>query len=73
MRSDEGRTCGAGGIIVSKAKDLRDAVDEVKRDRWQCMTCSHPAQEDKDHCRYCEMYWEDVSAGLFDDDLETMQ
>lgn len=43
------------------------AVAEVMRDRWQCVTCSGPAEEDSKYCRHCSSYWGDVSDGMFDD------
>lgn len=53
---------------MSKAKDLRDALDEVDESEWQCRTCDSPSDGDDNYCRHCRMYWEDVSAGLFDRD-----
>lgn len=52
---------------MSKAFRLRRALDEQKADRWQCQTCSAPADEGSSYCRYCAMYWEDVSNGLFEE------
>lgn len=53
---------------MSKAKAIRDALDETAQNAWQCATCSAPSHENDKFCRSCRMYWDDVKAGLFDRD-----
>lgn len=53
---------------MSKAQELKHAVDQTEQDDWQCRTCSSEAQENSIYCMHCEMYWDDVDNGLFDDD-----
>lgn len=45
-----------------------DALAEVERDRWQCETCTAPAEENGRYCLSCCLYWNDVANGLWDDD-----
>ena len=53
---------------MARAQDVREAEQQVKDEAWQCLTCSAPRQEGKKHCMHCEMYWDDVDNGMFDDD-----
>lgn len=50
---------------MGRAREIRDAEQQCEDEAWQCRTCSAPAQEDGPFCRQCEMYWDDVDAGLF--------
>lgn len=50
---------------MSKAKAVRDALDECANDEWKCLTCDAPAEEHGRHCMSCRMYWDDVASGLF--------
>lgn len=46
---------------------IPDALEEVRRDRWKCETCTAPAEEESTFCLHCGMYWEDVRNGMFDE------
>lgn len=41
----------------------RRALEQVERERWQCLTCSHPALENSPYCMSCKHYWDDVEQG----------
>lgn len=48
----------------------REAEDQVEAERWQCKSCTAPADEDDSFCISCRMYWNDVRDGLFDRDYD---
>ncbi len=52
---------------MSKAGDIRSALIKTRTDAWQCKTCQQPAREHSLYCFSCELYWDDVSNGLFDE------
>lgn len=45
---------------MSKAKDLREAIDQDREEEWQCRTCKQAAKENDVYCIHCRMYWDDV-------------
>ncbi len=52
---------------MSKAKDVRDAINQQRAERYKCATCdTTPAMEDDIYCFYCRAYWDDVRAGCFE-------
>lgn len=55
---------------MSKAHDLIEAETESEStNAWKCKTCDRPRQDEQgEYCLHCKFYWEDVSAGCFDDD-----
>lgn len=55
---------------MARARDVLEAEEQADRERWQCLTCSQPADENSDHCMHCVTYWDDVSNGLYDRDDE---
>lgn len=46
-----------------KAWTPRHALEQVDRERWQCLTCDSPALEDCKYCLSCKLYWEDIRDG----------
>lgn len=54
---------------MGRQADILDALAEAKEAaKWKCETCEQPAQEDKPHCLSCELYWQDVANGVFDNE-----
>lgn len=46
----------------------QQATQQAEDERWQCRTCSAPADQDDVYCACCRAYWADARDGLIDDD-----
>lgn len=46
---------------------VNEAVQQADDERWQCLTCTGPAEEHGDYCWHCKMYWDDCASGLWED------
>ena len=57
----------AAALVVAKLRP-HQAMELVQQETWKCTTCSAPAQENSRYCFHCELYWEDVKNGLFNQD-----
>jgi rubrerythrin len=52
---------------MSRAQALREALDDVEEQAWQCRTCTAPFDDEhKPYCRHCGMYWQDCANGLWE-------
>lgn len=52
---------------MSKAKRVREAINQDRAEEWKCRTCTQEAMENDVYCFHCRAYWDDVRAGAFDD------
>jgi hypothetical protein len=56
---------------MGKLNDLNEARAEDKEARsWKCESCTTLVEIEGTHCRTCAQYWEDVAAGVFDDEYQ---
>jgi len=45
---------------MSAKLKTHEALQAVEDERWQCETCSAPAQEHERFCLSCQIYWADA-------------
>ena len=51
---------------MSKAKDIRDAINQERAERHKCASCTiYPAMEDDIYCSNCRSYWDYVHEGTY--------